>query len=683
MRETQRQRKHWGISSAAVLGLVCLITVLLAGCQVDYSKFDDMSDLKSIPEGFAFETTQTVTFELDLGAQYPHLIIDIAGMFTGNEEDGFDETIGSIILDDEGVGSLTTAVPSLYPYIALRAGYIGLPSAIVLPVTGSTISFALDEPERRAVKRSSLAALPTEPAQERLLIGGYEVLSTYDSYGVPSVMTSVAIDAQLLQNINASLPENLPVPEENPDYLSADTNIILDEDAEVFVTFIHEGAGYKNTLGYYTYVAEDGPPDAIAVSDLTIMFPNASLKYSGGMLSPGDTVSLGTIEAGMSIGWVLIANAWSASALTIKEDGYYAIYYSDAELNPEAAEEKRGHTVLLQDVGNDIFIVGFEDLNRTFGGDEDFNDAVFMVTVTPPEAVRTEGSNFESLTTEKDTDEDTIVDTEDAFPDDPNLASEERFRGTLAFEDLWPKLGDYDFNDLVIEYSYAIRSDAAAQVREFAYEFTVRAIGAGYHNAFHVKVPFPYASIATISQNDVSFESISEGAVSVDDGEAFVILISDDVFDVLGVYTPIINTEHGDGANTADPQSVTGEIVFTDPLSRALFASIPYDPFILQDGDPIHEIHLPNHPPSGLDEAVYDLFGTEQDDSIPGDDRYYLSQRNLPWVLHLPGSWDYPLERSQVIQAYHHFAEWALTGGAQRKDWYRDLEGYRDPAEIY
>jgi hypothetical protein len=28
--------------------------------------------------------------------------------------------------------------------------------------------------------------------------------------------------------------------------------------------------------------------------------------------------------------------------------------------------------------------------------------------------------------------------------------------GTLAFEDLWPSTGDYDFNDLVVDYDFKI-----------------------------------------------------------------------------------------------------------------------------------------------------------------------------------------------------------------------------------
>jgi hypothetical protein len=39
------------------------------------------------------------------------------------------------------------------------------------------------------------------------------------------------------------------------EYLSStdNGNIELIADAEVWITFVHEGAGYKNALGYYTH----------------------------------------------------------------------------------------------------------------------------------------------------------------------------------------------------------------------------------------------------------------------------------------------------------------------------------------------------------------------------------------------------------------------------------------------
>jgi len=53
-----------------------------------------------------------------------------------------------------------------------------------------------------------------------------------------------------------------------------------------------------------------------------------------------------------------------------------------------------------------------------------------------------------------DSDGDGIQDADDDFPNDPARAFINFFPaagyGSLAFEDLWPGKGDYDFNDLVV-----------------------------------------------------------------------------------------------------------------------------------------------------------------------------------------------------------------------------------------
>jgi hypothetical protein len=63
------------------------------------------------------------------------------------------------------------------------------------------------------------------------------------------------VSAEILQIIANSLLEGYPVPTYNPHYISSgyDTDIQLVEEAEVWLTFVGEGAAYKNVLGFYTY----------------------------------------------------------------------------------------------------------------------------------------------------------------------------------------------------------------------------------------------------------------------------------------------------------------------------------------------------------------------------------------------------------------------------------------------
>lgn len=220
----------------------------------------------------------------------------------------------------------------------------------------------------------------------------YQYLGEFTSNGTPLYLETpgdnVSIETQ--EMISNSLPESYPVPDYNPHYISSgyDTNLSINQTADVWVTFISEGAGYRNVLGFYTYDLDNPPTTTPSNEDITIIFPNASALGSGGGLQVGDKVKIGTFEAGTGIGWVLLANAWSSSAGTVGT-GLWKLY-SNPDFNPEAQENLRYHNVLLNDPDNERVILGFEDIRRDYGScDNDFNDAIFYVTANPYTALKT------------------------------------------------------------------------------------------------------------------------------------------------------------------------------------------------------------------------------------------------------------------------------------------------------
>ncbi|WP_298520878.1 DUF4114 domain-containing protein [uncultured Kordia sp.] len=220
----------------------------------------------------------------------------------------------------------------------------------------------------------------------------YQYLGDFTSNGTPLYLETpgdnVSVETQ--EMISNSLPESYPVPDYNPHYISSgyDTDLSINQTADVWVTFISEGAGYRNVLGFYTYDLNNPPTTAPSNEDITIIFPNASALGSGGGLQVGDKVKIGTFEAGTGIGWVLLANAWSSSASTVGT-GLWKLY-SNPDYNPEADPNLRYHNVLLNDPDNERIILGFEDIRRDYGScDNDFNDAIFYVTANPYSALKT------------------------------------------------------------------------------------------------------------------------------------------------------------------------------------------------------------------------------------------------------------------------------------------------------
>lgn len=223
----------------------------------------------------------------------------------------------------------------------------------------------------------------------------YSYLSDYDSQGVPLDMVNTPVSPSLVDNINASLPENYPVPEYNPEYISegVETNIILNELADVWVTFVGEGAGYRNVLGFYTYDIFDPPLSPPSDEDITIIFPNVSGIGSGGGLLIGDKMYLGQYPPNTGIGWVLIANGWNGSNATY---GNWTLY-SNPYWNPEGDSDLQKHNVNLFDNNEQVIVFGFEDIRRDFSScDQDFNDALFLVTTNPYSAINT--TDFNQIT---------------------------------------------------------------------------------------------------------------------------------------------------------------------------------------------------------------------------------------------------------------------------------------------
>lgn len=218
----------------------------------------------------------------------------------------------------------------------------------------------------------------------------YQFLGSYTSNGTPNYLESPGdiVSIETLEMIDNALPESFPVPDYNPHYISSgyDTELVLGATAEVWVTFVNEGAGYRNVLGFYTYDVNNPSETAPEAEDITIIFPNVSALGSGGGLQTGDKVKIGTFNAGTGIGWVLLANAWQNEQVG---SGYWSLY-SNPDYNPESNANLRYHNVLLLDPENERIILGFEDIRRDYGScDNDFNDAIFYVTANPYSALST------------------------------------------------------------------------------------------------------------------------------------------------------------------------------------------------------------------------------------------------------------------------------------------------------
>lgn len=596
------------------------------------------------------------------------------------------------ITDKNGQIEARYNLPNHLEAVILQIGYIGMPDFLVIPadqidaIVINGFDHGFEVLADNLIPGQSNPQDGTETGRYNARVAAVNVpikyLSSYNFLGVPSNLTSQRdnVTSELVSFINASLPEGKPVPEAHPRYLSeqAESNLVIEETADVWMTFVHEGAGYRNVLAFYTYPTGSEPNSAEDIESLNVVFPNASYLWSGGGLLTGHKVHLGTFKPGTTIGFALLANGWNGSEST---HGLHVVY-SNNVLNPEATDANRYHSVLLYDDINDLFLVGFEDQNRDKGSDNDFNDAVFYLTANPIEAIKTDKIN--PIDKPVDADEDGVNDTYDEYPDNPDYAYSyaypgENSYGSFAFEDQWPGYGDYDFNDLVADYKYTQYANAANKMVTLESEFILKAAGAGFHNALGVQLDIAPSAIASVEGSDLHRDLFALNNNGTEAGQSkAVFVVTDDAHASLGS-NGLINTE--ESLEYVTPDTITVTIQFASPQGLSAIGSAPFNPFVVINQTRGRELHLPGYFPT--DRVDTDYFGQGNDGSDPDNGIYYKSKKGLPWGMNLPTSFDYPQEKTDIRKAYNHFDQWAISGGFSYMDWYLEKSGYRNTDMIY
>lgn len=265
---------------------------------------------------------------------------------------------------------------------------------------------------------------------------------------------------------------------------------------------------------------------------------------------------------------------------------------------------------------------------------------------------------------ETDTDGDGILDSDDEYPNDPDKAFEvftpsKYGTGTIAFEDLWPSYGDYDFNDVALNYRAiaVLNSDNLAVQIDF--KCNVKANGAGFTNGLGIEIEGVLSSQvesvhgAVYTQNYINLNSNGTEANQTN----AVIIFTDDQDNFLN--------------------ETTVSIKFTEPLSTEVLGSAPFNPFIIINKDRQKEVHLPYRHVTDLGENISMITGVNSD-----PDGNFISNNGYPWAISVIHDFKVPKERVAVDNAYNFFSAWAESGGSQYLDWYKDNPGFRNEDKI-
>jgi len=251
---------------------------------------------------------------------------------------------------------------------------------------------------------------------------------------------------------------------------------------------------------------------------------------------------------------------------------------------------------------------------------------------------------------------------------------------SLLFEDMWPTLGDFDFNDLVVDYNWLITSNTSDnRVTKAVYTFKLRAMGAGNNNGFGFQLDgIPSSAIASVKggritgnlhkfgSNGTEASQTSATFIVFDKGKALMsspgsqYVNTETTAPIIAPVTIVLNVEFSPSANVTLTQ-----------LQQA------FNPFLVINQNRGKEVHLPGRQPTAL--AQRSLFGTGDDNShgSGNGNQYYRSKGNYCWALSVPLSIPYPSERTRITNAYLKFSHWVNTAGNQATDWYENKAGNR------
>src|SRR5688572_15819221 len=128
--------------------------------------------------------------------------------------------------------------------------------------------------------------------------------------------------------------------------------VVLTKESHVYVTYISEGAGYRNTFGWYAW-DESNPPTSASQLQLNVLFPDVSNV----VLHTGDRLLLQEqpFPAGTVIGFFLIVGGWTEEG-TI--DYSKQTIYTDYGFNPSQAQL---HILFEEQTCGDM-VLAFEDM---------------------------------------------------------------------------------------------------------------------------------------------------------------------------------------------------------------------------------------------------------------------------------------------------------------------------------
>ena len=441
----------------------------------------------------------------------------------------------------------------------------------------------------------------------------------------------------------------------------ASADLTLIKESEVSITALGSMTCWNSSLGYYYYKGEN-PPTKPSDLNIIMLFPNTqdgqrdlSWDYQNNIgtvrgdavqliyypnIAKGDYSGATTkFPKGTKIGFILKPNGWAGQGNNFCSKKS-ATYFWNKKLNIWAAsteglsycrnngyklpnpngEARTAKFSYKSPNGNNYAIVSFEDACD----DSDYDDLLFALN--PKNAFVELAEVEENKTTTY---------------------------GVYAFEDRWPSAGDYDMNDVVVEYKHEMFFKSGNVNKQIFYLTT-------YQNYVDLKSGLALKLAKKITPSKIVTKKMAPGSTTATtasytvDGDYYY--MTEDITAELGT-------------------TYIFELQYNSAIGMSNLAAV--QPFIYRkeaDGKQ-WELHIPYEAPSPKMNTSY--FGTESDCS--SGSRYFVREGDYPFAFYLEnGKAEYfknnilkrENENIHIDYFFPEFLQWSKTKGAKNQDWY-------------
>ena len=254
--------------------------------------------------------------------------------------------------------------------------------------------------------------------------------------------------------------------------------------------------------------------------------------------------------------------------------------------------------------------------------------------------------------------------------------------GTLLFEDMWPEIGDYDFNDVSAYYKIQLHELTNGQRKTQLIRVALRLNALGGQLPYHLR-------LQTLGIQASEIESIEP-----EFGDAHVYQLENPGENEPAIFS--FNWKDKKGSNGGSYYNVereyllpatslaANEISFLINLTKEKniknkLKHEAFDFYIQKDDSYKTEIHLRGYKPTKAFHARYMEICKENPNL---SQTYYCTEDNWVWGMKVNHGVAHAIERVDFTKAYTDFAAWLQSAGRESTNWYLSSKVHNNCVEV-